>query len=163
MHLEERLQKLEAMLSAVGGMDSVSERNIFLPIQPPDYSKQPPKMFHQIPFEIKQQILDDYREDLVTLSFKIINCKYIFLSEKYIRDSARNSQMLLQSLHSLGSLICPPSSLPMGMTSRSDMGSIYYDKALSFFSLVISTPNEHGILCIFILAFAAFKLDRSKY
>jgi hypothetical protein len=150
------------MLNNIGGVDAfsfMSERNLFLPIQTPEVVMTPPRST-DIPFDIKQQLLENYREDLISLSFKLINHKYLFLSEEYLRQSSARSPMVLHSMHALGSLVSTPTSLPQGVGSRTEMALVYFEKALSFFALVISNPSEQGVLSLFLLTMAALKMDK---
>jgi hypothetical protein len=160
--LEDRLQRLEALWNTFGGSDGfsfIAERNLFNTIQTPEAFINPKKS-SDIPSNIKQQLLETYREDLISLSFKVINHKYLFLPEKYLLDSAVKSPMVLHSMHALGSLIATPSQLPSGVNNRAEMALIYFEKSLTFFPPVISNPHEQGVLALFLLAAAAMKMDR---
>jgi hypothetical protein len=154
------------MLAAVGGgpdaFSFTSERNLFLPIQTPDISKLTPKRSSDIPYDLKQQLLDNYREDLISLSFNLIHCKYLYLSEEYLRQSASKSPMVLHSMHALGSLVSSPNTLPQGVSTRPELANVYFEKALTFFAMVITNPNEQGVLSLFLLALAALKMDRGN-
>jgi len=156
------------MLAANNSSDSfgfMPERSMFMPIIvpiEPEPVQSTPKPPADIPRSVRQLLFESEREDLLVLSFKVIDCPYLFLKEDYIRAGAKLSLMVRYAVYAMGSAVAPPSHVPEGIVNRKEMALVFYEAASAHFASVISTPKEIGVLGLLMLSLAALKLERVR-
>ncbi|KAJ3337814.1 hypothetical protein HDU91_001373, partial [Kappamyces sp. JEL0680] len=125
---------------------------IIMPLDPNDPTR--PVLSSEIPPSVKQQLFEGERDDLVTLSLKVIDAPYLFLKEDYIRASCKANPMVRYAVYSMGSAVSPSNLVPAGLSNRHEMALIYYERAAAYFSGTVSTPKEIGVLGLLMLSLA---------
>ncbi len=87
----------------------------------------------------------------------------MYLKPDYIRAGCRKSPMVRFAVYCMGAAIAPKSSLPNGLSNRSEMAHLYYVRAAAHFGIAISTPNEIGVLGLLMISLADLKVERGSF
>ncbi|KAJ3253514.1 hypothetical protein HK103_000483 [Boothiomyces macroporosus] len=166
-YLEDRLHKLEALLAQSQGnsFGYMPDRTFFMTNNM--NSKMEGEMFtnvvtKELSSQTKQFLFETKRDDLINLSFLSIQCPFVFLTADFLRKAAAKSPMVNFTLYSIGSTKASQEMVPNDVSNRIEMGSIYLDKAMSYFPAVIANPSLIGTLALFTIALSAIRNDRVK-
>ncbi|KAJ3271267.1 hypothetical protein HDV01_006939 [Terramyces sp. JEL0728] len=161
--LEERLKRLESLLSeAYSNTSPYSSETSILPLQMEhmDVNKPTLKTERDLTDELRKYLFEKDHDDLLDLALLYQNSPYSCLHEEYIRTSAKSLHPLKYILYSFGSLIARPDMIPEGLNNRIEMSHVYYEKAVSYFPLLISNPTVTGVLAMVYIFHTAARLKK---
>ncbi|KAJ3269750.1 hypothetical protein HDV01_001051 [Terramyces sp. JEL0728] len=105
--------------------------------------------------ELEHYLFSQDHDDLLQLAFDKIDQYYYFVSEDYLRFSAKQFWPLRFILYSAGAMFT--TNIPAGVT-RIEMANLYLDKALSF--PFIQELNVLSVLTVSLAVLAFFRLQR---
>lgn len=155
---------MESLLSdAYSNTSPYSSENSILPVQYQfehiDVNKPTIKTERDLTEEMRKYLFEKDHENLLDLALLYQNSPYSCLHEEYVRTSAKSLPPLKYILYSFGSLIARPDMIPEGLNNRIEMSHVYYEKAVSYFPLLISNPTVTGVLAmVYIFHTAARKI-----
>lgn len=162
------MHKLEALLAQSQGnsFGYMPDRTFFMTNNM--NSKMEGEMFtnvvtKELSSQTKQFLFETKRDDLINLSFLSIQCPFVFLTADFLRKAAAKSPMVNFTLYSIGSTKASQEMVPNDVSNRIEMGSIYLDKAMSYFPAVIANPSLIGTLALFTIALSAIRNDRGIF
>ncbi|KAJ3257080.1 hypothetical protein HK103_004908 [Boothiomyces macroporosus] len=117
--------------------------------------EQPPQEVIYTSPQIEDYLFNQDHDELLQLAFDKIDQYYYFVSEDFLRFSAKQFWPLRFIFYSAGAMFT--TNIPFGIT-RIDMANFYLDKALSF--PFINEPTVLSVLTVSLSVLAVFRLQR---
>ncbi|KAJ3324624.1 putative ATP-dependent RNA helicase dhx33 [Boothiomyces sp. JEL0866] len=149
--LTERLNLLEEMLisTASQGFDISNVQSSEM-------------LLSDISDDSKNYLFNTNRDYLVDYALLVLNSRFIYMEDTFIRKQVDNIEPLRYIMYSLGSIMARPDMIPKGVKSRNEMSLIYLNKTLSYFPSLAGTPSPASVLTFLFITLAYSRLDRVR-
>ncbi|KAJ3272638.1 putative ATP-dependent RNA helicase dhx33 [Terramyces sp. JEL0728] len=149
--LTERLNLLEEML-----ISTASQGFEIANIQSTD------TLLNDISEESKNYLFNTNRDYLVDYALLVLNSRFIYMEDTFIRKQVDCIQPLRFIMYGLGSIMARPEMVPADIKGRNEMSLIYLNKSLSYFPSLAAAPSPGTVLTFLMITLAYSRLDRVR-